>query len=65
MNTPRLARSRSRFFIILGIFIITLCFVAIFHSSQQQLDELKQLEVRCEQKQDSLTAQILGVFSSI
>lgn len=64
MTTPRIARAnRSRFFIGLGILILTMGFVAIFHSSQQQLDELRQMEMRCEQQQESLNAQILGTSS--
>lgn len=61
MTAPRIARAnRSRFFIGLGILILTMGFVAIFHSSQQQLDELRQMEMRCEQQQESLNAQIIG-----
>lgn len=61
MTAPRLARAnRSRFFIGLGILILTIGFVAIFHSSQQQLDEMRLSEMRCEQQQESLNAQITG-----
>lgn len=42
MTAPRIARAgRSRFIIGLGIIVLTVGFVAIFHSSQQQLDELR------------------------
>lgn len=55
MTTQRFARaSRSRFFIGLGILILTVGFVAIFHNSQQELDQLRQMELRCEQQQLTL-----------
>lgn len=62
MTAPRsLARAgRSRFLICLGILILMVGFVAIFHSSQQQLDELRQVSIRCEQQQESLSAQMQG-----
>lgn len=64
MSTPRLARAnRSRFFIGLGILILTVGFVAIFHSSQQQLDDLRQMELRCEQQQEALSQQIQSKIS--
>lgn len=63
MTAPRIARAgRSRFVICLGILILMIGFVAIFHSSQQQLDELRQLGMRCEQQQEALTAQMQGIF---
>lgn len=63
MSAPRIARAnRSRFLVGLGLLIVVMGFVAIFHNSQQQLDELRHLELRCEQQHDSLTAQILGIF---
>lgn len=40
MTAARIARAgRVRFFIGLGILVITMGFVAMFHSSQQQLDQ--------------------------
>lgn len=40
MTATRIARAgRVRFFIGLGVLVITMGFVAMFHSSQQQLDE--------------------------
>lgn len=42
MTATRIARAgRIRFFIGLGVLVITMGFVAMFHSSQQQLDESK------------------------
>lgn len=60
MTAPRLvARAgRSRCFIGLGILILMVGFVAIFHSSQQQLDELRQLGLRCEQQQEAISAKM-------
>lgn len=61
--TARMVRaSKSRFFVGLAILLLTIGFVAIFHSSQQQLDELRQMEVRCERQQESLNSQILREF---
>lgn len=56
--------SKSRFFIGLAILLLTLGFVAIFHSSQQQLDEMRGMELRCEQQQESLNSQILSESNS-
>lgn len=40
MTATRIARAgRIRFFIGLGVLVLTMGFVAMFHSSQQQLDE--------------------------
>lgn len=64
--TARMVRaSKSRFFIGLTILLLTIGFVAIFHSSQQQLDEMRQMEIRCEQQQESLNSQILSEFSYV
>lgn len=62
MTAPRLVAraSRSRFFIGLGLLVLMAGFVAIFHSSQQQLDELRQLGIRCEQQQEAISAKMQG-----
>uniref|UniRef100_A0A182RNU7 Uncharacterized protein n=1 Tax=Anopheles funestus TaxID=62324 RepID=A0A182RNU7_ANOFN len=49
---------RSRFFACLGLLIVMVGFVTMFHNSQQQLDELRQLGLRCEQQQKSVQAQM-------
>uniref|UniRef100_A0A182K152 Uncharacterized protein n=1 Tax=Anopheles christyi TaxID=43041 RepID=A0A182K152_9DIPT len=49
---------RSRFFACLGLLILMVGFITIFHNSQQQLDELRQLGLRCEQQQKSVQAQM-------
>ncbi|XP_041764185.1 uncharacterized protein LOC121589377 isoform X3 [Anopheles merus] len=49
---------RSRFFACLALLILMVGFVTVFHSSQQQLDELRQLGLRCEQQQKSVQAQM-------
>ncbi|XP_055640792.1 kinesin-related protein 8 isoform X3 [Toxorhynchites rutilus septentrionalis] len=60
MTAPRLVAraSRSRFFVGLGILVLMVGFVAIFHSSQQQLDELRHLGLRCEQQQEAISAKM-------
>lgn len=60
MTAPRLVAraSRSRFFVGLGILILMVGFVAIFHSSQQQLDQLRNLSIRCEQQQEAISAKM-------
>ncbi|EDS30068.1 conserved hypothetical protein [Culex quinquefasciatus] len=60
MSAPRLVAraSRSRFFVGLGILILMVGFVAIFHSSQQQLDQLRNLSIRCEQQQEAISAKM-------
>lgn len=52
--------SKSRLFIGLAMLVLTIGSVAIFHSSQQQLDEMRQMEIRCEQQQEALNSQILS-----
>lgn len=56
MTATRMAR--SRFFVGLGILLLMVGFVAIFHSSQEQLDELRKATLRCEQQQLVLVAQM-------
>ncbi|KAJ6635633.1 Golgi integral membrane protein 4 [Pseudolycoriella hygida] len=64
--TARMVRaSKSRFFVGLAVLLLTIGFVAIFHSSQQQLDEMRQMEIRCEQQQESLNSQILIIEKSL
>lgn len=47
MTATRIARAgRIRFFIGLGVLVLTMGFVAMFHSSQQQLDESRYKLVR-------------------
>uniref|UniRef100_A0A1Q3F4P3 Putative conserved secreted protein n=1 Tax=Culex tarsalis TaxID=7177 RepID=A0A1Q3F4P3_CULTA len=60
MTAPRLVAraSRSRFLVGLGILILMVGFVAIFHSSQQQLDQLRNLSIRCEQQQEAISAKM-------
>ncbi|XP_055695472.1 uncharacterized protein LOC129797158 isoform X1 [Lutzomyia longipalpis] len=59
MTTSRLARAgRSRFFIGVGILLLMVGFVAIFHSSQQQLEELRQMGLRCEQQHEVISSQL-------
>lgn len=49
---------KSRFFIGIGIFLLMVGFVAIFHSTQQQLDDLRMVGLRCEQQQAIVNAQM-------
>ncbi|XP_055701788.1 Golgi integral membrane protein 4-like isoform X2 [Phlebotomus papatasi] len=59
MTTSRLARAgRSRFFIGVGLLLLMVGFVAIFHSSQQQLEQLRQMGIRCEQQHEVISAQL-------
>lgn len=39
-------------------------FVAIFHSSQQQIEDWRLISVRCEQQQESLSAQMQGKYKN-
>lgn len=60
MTAPRMARAgRSKFLICIGILVL-ISFVAIFHNSQQQLDESRSVSLRCEQNLEALTAQMQG-----
>ncbi|XP_055852322.1 uncharacterized protein LOC129916424 isoform X1 [Episyrphus balteatus] len=63
MTATRLTRSgRSRFLIGLGLIILMFGFVAIFHSSQTQLDESRQQLIRCEQQQEALNARMQAII---
>lgn len=56
MSTQRFARaSRSRFLLGLAVLVLTAGFVALIHSTQQ---ELHHLEARCQQQQQALNQQI-------
>lgn len=61
MTAPRLARAtRSRFFIGIGALVLMVGFVAIFRSSQQQLDKSREMAIRCEQNQEVLNTRMQG-----
>ncbi|XP_011199345.2 uncharacterized protein LOC105223333 isoform X2 [Bactrocera dorsalis] len=59
MTGTRFARTgRCRFFVCLAVLTAMLCMVAIFHSSQQQLDETREQRLRCERQQEQLNEQL-------
>lgn len=59
MSAPRIARAhRTRFLIGFGLLIVVMAFFGVFHNWQQQLDELRQLELQCEQQHDSLESSL-------
>ncbi|XP_017474368.1 PREDICTED: uncharacterized protein DDB_G0284459 isoform X3 [Rhagoletis zephyria] len=59
MTGTRFARTgRCRFFVCLAVLTVMLCMVAIFHSSQQQLDETREQRLRCERQQEQLNEQL-------
>ncbi|XP_011191259.1 putative leucine-rich repeat-containing protein DDB_G0290503 isoform X3 [Zeugodacus cucurbitae] len=59
MTGTRFARTgRCRFFACLAVLTAMLCMVAIFHSSQQQLDETREQRLRCERQQEQLNEQL-------
>lgn len=61
MSSQRLARaSRSRFFIGLGVLLLTMGFVVIYHNAQQELDQLRDVEQRCEQQQEALNQKLIS-----
>lgn len=63
MTAARLTRSgRSRFLIGLGLIVLMFGFVAIFHSSQTQLDESRQQLLRSEQQQEALNARMQAII---
>uniref|UniRef100_A0A2M4AHT6 Putative er-golgi vesicle-tethering protein n=1 Tax=Anopheles triannulatus TaxID=58253 RepID=A0A2M4AHT6_9DIPT len=49
---------RSRLLASLGLLILMVGFLTVFHNSQTQLDELRQLGMRCEQQAKSVQAQM-------
>lgn len=60
MTAPRIARAnRLRLFLGLGIFVLVMGFIAVFHSSQTELDEMK---LHCAKQQDSLNSQLTGTY---
>ncbi|XP_067634195.1 myb-like protein X isoform X2 [Eurosta solidaginis] len=59
MSGTRFARTgRCRFIVCLVVLISLLCMVAIYHSSQQQLDEAREQRLRCERQQEQLNEQL-------
>lgn len=44
------ARGRTRLLLFLGVTLCGLIFVIVFHNNQQENDELRQLELRCQQQ---------------
>ncbi|KAI9576081.1 uncharacterized protein LOC119642796 isoform X1 [Glossina fuscipes] len=62
MNGTRFARTgRCRFIICIGILILMVGMVAIFHSSQMQLDETRQQRLHCEQQQEALNERLTSL----
>lgn len=54
MSAPRLARAhRSRIFIVIFVIFLFTGLFAVYHTSQQQLDEIRQLEVTCAKELDN------------
>lgn len=59
MSGTRFARTgRCRFLVCLGILVLTVGMVAIFHSSQVQLDETREQRLHCEQQQEALNERL-------
>ncbi|XP_054743966.1 putative leucine-rich repeat-containing protein DDB_G0290503 isoform X4 [Anastrepha obliqua] len=59
MTGTRFARTgRCRFFVCLAVLTLMLCMVAIFRSSQQQLDETREQRLHCERQQEQLNEQL-------
>ncbi|XP_023297850.2 myb-like protein X isoform X3 [Lucilia cuprina] len=59
MSGTRFARTgRCRFLVCLGILILMVGMVAIFHSSQVQLDETREQRLHCEQQQEALNERL-------
>lgn len=44
------ARGRTRLLLFFGVTLCGLIFVIVFHNNQQENDELRQLELRCQQQ---------------
>lgn len=44
------ARGKTRLLLFLGLTLAGLIFVILFHNNQQENDELRQLELRCQQQ---------------
>ncbi|KAM7362078.1 uncharacterized protein ACRADG_012915 isoform 2-T2 [Cochliomyia hominivorax] len=59
MSGTRFARTgRCRFLVCLGILVLMVGMVAIFHSSQVQLDETREQRLHCEQQQEALNERL-------
>ncbi|XP_030374172.1 uncharacterized protein LOC115623775 isoform X1 [Scaptodrosophila lebanonensis] len=59
MTTARFARSgRLRLCILLGMFIGLILMIFVYHMSQNQLDETRAFQVRCEKNQEGLNEQL-------
>ncbi|XP_063708413.1 AAC-rich mRNA clone AAC11 protein isoform X3 [Culicoides brevitarsis] len=51
------ARGRTRLLLFFGVTLCGLIFVIVFHNNQQENDELRQLQLRCEQQLGAIQAQ--------
>lgn len=60
MSAARTRNRKNTFFIAIAVVLTTLGFIIIITNSQQQVEELRQTEFRCEQQQDALSNQLKG-----
>uniref|UniRef100_A0A336LT61 CSON000073 protein n=2 Tax=Culicoides sonorensis TaxID=179676 RepID=A0A336LT61_CULSO len=59
------ARGRTRLLLFLAVVCCGLIFVIVFHNNQQENDELRQLELRCQQQLGAIQAQKSRVENSL
>ncbi|XP_069700418.1 Golgi integral membrane protein 4 isoform X2 [Periplaneta americana] len=63
MSGSRLVRgTRSRLFLYVGVVIVVGLAVYIFHGAQLQLDDARKTADKCQQQQESLSAQLQVIF---
>lgn len=63
MSGSRLVRgTRSRLFLYLGVVAVVGLAVYVFHGAQLQLDDARKVADKCQQQQESLSAQLQVIF---
>lgn len=62
MSGSRLVRgTRSRLFLYLAVVVVVGMAVYVFHGAQLQLDDARKAADKCQQQQESLSAQLQGM----
>lgn len=61
MSGSRLVRgTRSRLFLYVAVVVVVGMAVYVFHGAQLQLDDARKVADKCQQQQESLSAQLQG-----
>lgn len=66
MNTARIGRvAKSKVFLYLCCILVLGTVIYVFHGTQSQLEDVKKAASICVQQQESLSAQLQGMYSML